>query len=216
MFGSLRGTFGRTRGKATVSNLYVEIIRNIRVRIGEPKRTFDAREMSYLRITAPDWCKADDDLAPIYRHQDLLLTEGMVVWGALVQANSLLFSPGPHDSPGIVVYAAEPHLHDDLLRLSATAKKLFALKEGCGKTPAETKFGAKLADERSLFLAEAIPKSIGGDSPIVANTAMFPRKHMPGGVLNASYFPLLVHPKTTATLMVPARYWDNNLLDVWL
>jgi hypothetical protein len=199
-----------------MSNLYVDVIRNIRVRIGEPKRSFDARETNYLRLTPPEWCRDDHALMDIYRCQNLLLEEGTIVWGALVQANSALFSPGPFDLPGVVVYAAEVHVHDDLLRLSAIAKKLFALKDGGGKTPAETKFGTKLADERSPFLAEAVPKRLGGDTPVVANTAMFPRKHIPGGILSAAFFPILVHPKTTAILIVPARYWDNNLVDLWL
>jgi hypothetical protein len=199
-----------------VSNLYVEIIRNIRVRVGEPKRQFDPKELKYLRLTPPAWCRAGHELAPIYRDQDLLLSEGTVVWGALVQANTLLFRPGPHDSPGIVIHTTEPHFHDDLVRLSASAKKLFALKDGGGKTPAEKAFGSKLADDLSSFLAEAIPKSIGGESTILANTAMFHRKHLPGGVLSCGFFPLFIHPNTTAVSVVPARYWDSNLLDAWV
>jgi hypothetical protein len=199
-----------------VSNLYAEIIRNIRVRLGEPKRQFAAKELKYLRVTAPAWCKPGNDLAPIYRDQDLLMSEGTVVWGALVQANTLLFRPGPHDSPGIVIHTTEPHLHDDLVRLSAVAKKLFALKDGGGKTSAEKAFGSKLADDLASFLAEAVPKTLGGESPILANTAMFHRKHLPNGILSCGFFPLFIHPTTTAIFVVPARYWDNNLLDVWV
>jgi hypothetical protein len=199
-----------------VSSVYVQIIRNIRLRLGEPPRNFGRKEMGYLRIKPPAWCKpAVDELHAVYRDLELLLTHGTAVWGALVQANDLLFAPGPQDSPGVAIYTPEPHWHDDLMRLSEMAKTVFALKTGGGKTEQEREIGAWLADERKRFMSHPLPASIARESPVVASAVMFSRKHLPGGVLSCGFFPLLVHAKTKAALIVPARYWDAELVNIW-
>jgi hypothetical protein len=194
------------------------MIRNTRLRWGEAPRTFSPAEQKYLIPKPPGWLKSSSDhsIAAIYKDFQLLVNHGSVVWGALVQANNLMFSPGPHDSPGVAVYCPEPHWHDDLRRLSDVAQRVMDLKNGNGTTPEEKKVGKWLADERTPFQAHPVPKPIAGDSPILTNTIMFPRKHLPNGVLSNSYFPIMVHADCKSIAVVPGRYWDPDLVDLWL
>jgi hypothetical protein len=172
--------------------------------------------MGYLRIKPPGWCKPDvDELHTAYRDLELLLNDGTAVWGALVQANDSLFAPGAQDAPGVAIYTREPHWHDDLMRLSEMAKTVFALKDGGGKTAEEREIGAWLADERKRFLSHPLPASIAREAPVVTSAVMFSRKHLPGGVLSCGFFPLLAHAKSKAALVVPARYWDAELVNMW-
>jgi hypothetical protein len=192
------------------------MIRNTRIRFGEAPRQFDAKEMAYLKPATPAWCRAGkDELHVIYRDAELLLTRGHIVWGSLIQANNLLFSPGPDDCPGAAVYCSEVHRHDDLTRLAEISQRASNIK-GAGATPDETKFGKILAGEIDRFFAYQLPKTITNGDPVLATCIMGIRKHLPAGVLSHSYFPLLTHPETKATLILPARYWDPVLFDLWM
>jgi hypothetical protein len=197
-------------------NNFAQIIRNIRLRLGEGPRTFKASEAKYFKLKPPEWCRSGkDELHAIYRDFDLLMKSGTAVWGALVQANTLLFSSGPHDGPGDIVYCPQPHWHDDLHRLSDIAKRVSSLKSGSGTTLEEKKIGDWLANERVRTMGHPVPKTIVGETPVLTGVTMFIRKHLPNGMLSNSYFPLLVHPDTKTVIVVPARYWDSELVDIW-
>jgi hypothetical protein len=183
-----------------MSDSAIEMIRNTRLRFGEPPRQFPKNEQSYLGLTAPSWCDAKTDaLYEVYRHREMLLSEGRVVWGHLVQANDQIFKPGPHD----------------LVRLGDLSGKLFDLK-GKGDTPDEKAFGKQLAAETERFVRYPVPKSLAKGSPLFVSSLMIPRKHLPAGALTHSYFPILVHADTQAILIVPARYWDPDLFNHWM
>jgi hypothetical protein len=199
-----------------MSDSAIEMIRNTRLRFGEPPRQFPKNEQSYLGLTAPSWCDAKTDaLYEVYRHREMLLSEGRVVWGHLVQANDQIFKPGPHDLPGDCVYCPDFHTHDDLVRLGDLSGKLFDLK-GKGDTPDEKAFGKQLAAETERFVRYPVPKSLAKGSPLFVSSLMIPRKHLPAGALTHSYFPILVHADTQAILIVPARYWDPDLFNHWM
>jgi hypothetical protein len=199
-----------------MSDSAIQMIRNTRLRFGEPPREFPKGEQAYLSLTPPSWCNAKTDaLHEIYRQRELLLREGRVVWGHLIQANELAFKPGPQDVPGDCVYCSDYHWHDDLVRLGDIAAKLFELK-GKGATADEKAFGKQLAAETERFVRYPVPKSLAQGSPIFVNSFMIARKHLPTGYLGANYFPILVHPETKAILLVPARYWDPELYNSWI
>ncbi|MBK9656936.1 MAG: hypothetical protein IPO66_16400 [Rhodanobacteraceae bacterium] len=58
-----------------------------------PAVTADA--LPALRAETPVWAtmETDEPLNRLFAHSDQLLLRGRVVWGALVQANNLLFEP---------------------------------------------------------------------------------------------------------------------------
>ena len=65
---------------------------------------FDRR---YIRLTAPAWMPHADSLTGIYKDQLLLLIKGKIVYGAIVQANTLLFEDGRDDCPANVVFSKD-------------------------------------------------------------------------------------------------------------
>ena len=72
-----------------------------------------------------------------YRKQNLLLREGLVVWAALVQANELLFRPGPMDHPAMVVYVPDESLDSCPEWLESLARDLYRLKNTTPEDPDE-------------------------------------------------------------------------------
>src|SRR5688572_4711207 len=93
--------------------------------LGSPPRRFgfwDRRR--YLDVPTPKWAKGDR-LMTFFQNQRQVLEEGRVTWGHVVQANSMLFEPGPHDCPAAVVYACDPARPLGLEELGAIAGSMF-------------------------------------------------------------------------------------------
>ncbi|MFF7079606.1 hypothetical protein [Streptomyces lavendulae] len=106
------------------------LIDQCRASLGKAPRQFSwFDKFRYLRIPRSDWVEREDPLAEILKVQDLLLAEGRMVWGAIVQANSDLFARGWHDLPAAVIYSPDTAVFDgspDLLL--DIARKLYPIE----------------------------------------------------------------------------------------
>jgi hypothetical protein len=154
-------------------------------------------------------------LIEVFLRQNLLLRDGDVVWGALVQANRLLFKAGRHDHPARVIHSADPSLDDGLDRLRTIASRLFQLKGTLPDDPGQRHFAEMITDETECGMGWTVPKGITGGPEVRSTGLMVFRRHLPGGVLRSGWFPLLTHPSTSAVMIVPWRYWPDDLVEIW-
>lgn len=183
---------------------------------GDPIREFGFFEKRYITAKAPSWCRKGADAMWInYRDQWKLLTEGMPVWGTIVQANSLMFEPGRHDCPGTVLYARTRRHGDDLIRLSEIASNLFQLKGKHADDPECQRYGDMLEDEMDRAMGIKVPEKITGGIPLRSASVIFHRKHLPVNYLAAGFFPLLIHQKTKSCMVLPSRFWSRDLIEHW-
>jgi hypothetical protein len=60
-----------------------------------------------------------------------------------------------------------------------------------------------------------VPRPLVGSLPVYATTVLVARRHVPGRRLAAGTFPLIIHPETDATMILPGRYWPPVLLGLW-
>jgi hypothetical protein len=76
-----------------------------------PRRQSLWNKLTYFRIPRPAWLRANpsDGLSTLFDSLPALFTEGAVVWGHVIQANSLLFEPGAFDFPGELVTGLTTH-----------------------------------------------------------------------------------------------------------
>jgi hypothetical protein len=191
-------------------------LQRIRKRFGEAPRSFGLLERWLFHLIAPWWCRLSrDELMLIYRKQRLLREEGDLVWAAVVQANAFLFTAGRYDCPATVIYALDLDWGDELWPLVQLAKELYALKGRDSPDPAGRDYGQMLASEQDRALGICVPQSVACGIDVRSTTIMVPRKHLPAGYLAQTYFPLLIHPETKASMLLPARYWSDELLDDW-
>jgi hypothetical protein len=178
--------------------------------------SFGFLERWHFHLRAPWWCRLSlDELMLIYRDQRLLREDGLVVWGAIVQANNFLYGPGRYDCPATVIYSPDLDWSDWLWPLTELAKELYALKGYASYDPAEREYGQMLADEKDRAMGICVPQWIAQGVDVRSTTVMVHRKHLPAGYLARSYFPLLMHAKSKAALLLPARYWSDELLADW-
>ena len=190
-------------------------INEIRRRFGDPPRSFGLFERFHWHVSPPSWCSRDDELRAMYEDRCLLRDEGIVIWGAVVQANQLMFRPGRDNCPGCVIFSFDTRWSDRLVPLAEIAHELFELKHGESSDPAAARFGAMLADEYERAMGLAAPPSLTAGRAVVATTVVFHRKHLPGRKLANGFLPLLVHKETAAAFVLPGRYWTEELCDAW-
>lgn len=188
-----------------------------RRRLGARPRQFGWWDkVSYLHTARPAWCTSGDRLSLYFKHRGELLRGGQVVWGHVVQANRLLFSPGTANCPGDVVYGLPPDEDVGPEYLGGVARAVGSLKERPGGSPAMEALGAHLANERTRVFGLPVPPALSPLIPCALSTVFFDRKHLPGRVLRAPFFPLVVSARDPRIAMVlPARYWSPALCALW-
>lgn len=196
------------------------IIEQCRKNFGPVPRSLTPRERcDYWSMPPPIWLRKDpgDGIWDIYRAKNILLEQGMVVWGVTVQANELLFMPGKSDCPAMVIYSTDACFDNNVEELHLLADQLFALK---GTKPVDVElahFAAVITNERDRSMCVAISHKLTRGRTVNSTNVMVFRKHLPNGVLSLRYFPLLIHPESTpCTIMLPYQYWPKLLRNLWV
>lgn len=158
---------------------------------------------------------ASDKLYMVFNSRRRLLREGEVALGMLVQANVELYSPGEYDLPASAIYSSRRTTPDLLKALSECAQRLYALKNTEPDEPEEKKFAEMITDEYRREMRVPVPKEIAGVGGVTLTTLMVFRSDLPHDYLTNSFFPMLVHRETPATIIVPFKYWPDEILHAW-
>ncbi len=201
-----------------MSKMITEIMA-CRENFGPAPRNFSFwNRMTYFSISKPIWAKRDPDekLNLLFDNYLKVYKYGMVVWGHIVQANSLLFEEGKEDCPGELLFSLNRADCFDPEILSDIAHDLFALK---GTEPDDKEFrpiANHLTDEYTRVFGLDVPKTISGKLTCKISTTYFIRKHLPFKKLTSGFLPLVVYPnKPHFALPLPERYWPSSLLMKW-
>lgn len=187
--------------------------------IGErPLVTADA--LPGLRPEVPVWARNDSDepLNTLFAQADQLLLRGRVVWGALVQANNLLFEPEfRFGAPGEVVYDAQGRCEPEALE--AIARLLMRCKredDAASDDPALQRYGEHLRNERTRMFGFALAGRLL-PYPLLASTTYFDQCQLPDGMLSRSHFPLLIDADDPGLVLpLPVALWPEALRETWL
>jgi hypothetical protein len=191
------------------------LLEDVRANLGGPPRILEDDQVIELTPTVPPWFRAGDPLTEIYDRLDLLLLEGRVVWGALVQANSLLFEAGPNDHPAMTIYAPDESFDDRPQDLKAIASRLFRLKNTTPQDRDERRLAAAITNEMERGMGWMVPRSLTGGCEVLSTGFMVFRRHIPGRRLQSGWFPLLIHDDTPAVMIVPRDFWPRELAIRW-
>lgn len=145
-----------------------------------------------------------------------LLLAGDVVWGALSQVNNGMFEPGAVDLPGVTVYSTDPCFDGRPQDLNAIGSACFALKNTAPEDPELLDIAERLTNEYDHTIRKRLPRKLTDGRVVYMGATMFHRGRIPGGVLAASAFPLVIVPERTEVNMVlPLRFWSKMLKAEW-
>jgi hypothetical protein len=192
------------------------ILRECRTRFGDPPRSLSLGQKLRFRIY-PSFRErlSYDPLLRIYDDQKKLRDRGRVVWGHIVQANILLFGPGRSNCPANVIYEPAPSDESGYAFLAPVAHSIYALK---GKRHDDEDLGECsrwITDERLRMVNAPIPAQLSRGRAILFSTLVVQRKHLPAGYLSCSFFPLVINPAETPSVMIlPFEYWPVGVAEM--
>jgi hypothetical protein len=198
-----------------------DLLRQCRSNFCEPPRQFGWWEMNtYLKISKPGWVKEDyfgeDKLLLFFSGQKQLLTQGMIVWGHLIQANQVLYDRGFRNAPGEVVYCRQRNVYPDIDELAEVSDRIAALKNTLPKDPELKVIADYLTDEMVRVFGLSVPHSLSPNLNCAISTVMFSRKHLPNRRLSQSFFPLIISlEEPHVAMLLPSRYWPDELVQIW-
>ncbi len=174
-----------------------------------PKDLGFLRRMFFPRIQRPPYLRpGKDDLNAILAAQKSVIKHGVVVLGACVQANNLLFRAGSDDHPGELLLSLDPTIAPETLR--AIAVELFGLKGKLCLDPGSNAISQYLADEMTRVVGHEVPAELNRGYPCFCTTTIFRRRSLPTGVLTGQLMPVLVHPISRYAMVLPHPYWTKE------
>lgn len=171
-----------------------------------------------LRLPRPKWLTDRDALSAVYNELPVLLRDGTVCYGCVVQANEILFRLRPHvDCPAAIVCSADPRVAEDPGILRRIAYELFAYKDlPPEQVPEAWREAARIITDEMDRSALAFTIDYRGQPlhfrflPI-----MVFRKHLPGRKLTGSLLPILTAPGCRSALILPKGYWPSDFTALW-
>ena len=191
-------------------------INQIRIALGNPPRKFSKAMQKYLHSDPPDWIPSETTLPKNFQLQDRVRTNGKIVWSALVQANSNLFSPGPDDHPALVAWSEDPFFDNHVDELQRIAQACFALKRIDQTEPDGQQLSHAVTSEMERPLRTPVPPSMTGGREVFVSVLLVVRRHLPAGHLTESIMPVWLDPQATGfVILVPAGYWPTSLMEAW-
>jgi hypothetical protein len=197
---------------------FLSLIQRTKEQFGSAPRSFSIWNRLHNKMTPPKWMKVHQDvrLLSIYEDQKALFTNGLVVWGHLVQANSLLFSPGLSDHPASIIFSLDSHFDKNLYDLETIAHNLYGHKGQEVNEPELAYFVDVITDEFKTPFNIQLPYSLTANRDVYFTSIMVCRKHLPKRQLISGWFPLLTNPRLTkASIILPFRYWNSQLAALW-
>lgn len=196
-----------------------DAIRECNYNFGEPPREVSFWDrLTYFRVPKPLWLRLnkEDELTTHFQNLNDLFSDGIVVWGHLVQANNLMFEEGNNNCPGEIVYSLDDPSRVDPEYLQQVAHELFQLKGTKPSSPKLQPIANYLTNEMIRVFGLPVPSSISPSIQCKISTTLFVRKHLPKHQLCASLLPVIVsRQKPHVVTTLPERYWPPELLEWW-
>ncbi|ULJ64140.1 sel1 repeat family protein [Wielerella bovis] len=168
-----------------------------------------AHWQSYLQILPPKWLFGDDLISQI-KAIPTLYQKSRVVWGALVQANKMLFEEDNATScPAEIIYDKAGRTPPRLLR--EIASDLFSLKN---KTPSHLtsqlkQYATHLKNESTRFKG-SLTFPAAEYVQLHASTVFVWRPHLPDAMLTLPIFPIVINDDNDDVMILPAKFWAHT------
>ena len=183
-----------------------------------PRKFSLSQRMTYLRIPRPQWLldRSDDHLAELFNNLDRLYSEGVVVWGCVIDAHGPMFDKGKDDCTGELVYSIDQPDHEDLDELQDVARRVFRLKQTKPRDPEIASIARHMTSASSRVFGAVLPAELSPKLTCRVSSTYFVRKHLPKRRLCGDLMPIIVSPTAPhLALPLPAKFWPGDVLDWW-
>jgi Fe-S cluster assembly iron-binding protein IscA len=186
-----------------------------RTRLDRYRRSVLAR-VGWWRIWPRTTANQTPLVAQAYRN---LIDKGQVVWGAVVQANEALLSPGPYDLPGNVLFSPASDFDERPADLSEIASRVRGLRGRAAELAGDLELqaiAATISDELNLVVNRRLPPRLTGGHEVYLTWLTIHRDSLPGGILAGQLLPLLICPPATEmAIVLPLELWPAGRNTTW-
>lgn len=145
-----------------------------------------------------------------------LIQRGLVVWGAVAQANVLLHTIGGGDAPANVVVSEDATLDERPEFLVSVAKAVFTLKNTTPDDPDLMEIATTISDESNAVAKLRVPTKLTDGLQVFLTSTFVNRCCLPGRVLAGHFFPILIdRDDYENNCVLPAEFWPAKLAAEW-
>jgi hypothetical protein len=173
-----------------------------------------------FQVRRPAFClkKPEDKLNLLFDNLDLLWSQGVVVWGAVAQANSLLFDKTkPQSCPADVVYSLDEPASVNMHYLAEAARAIFEVKNTEPEDPQEAEFAQCMTNEYLRSYGLDVPPKFSPWFPSKISVTFFERSEIPGRSIVSTVLPIVACPKEPfLVLPLPLKLWERGLRQRWI
>jgi hypothetical protein len=145
-----------------------------------------------------------------------LLRRGAIVWGAVAQANEVLFSRGRWDAPANIIWSRDTIFEGRPEDLVEVTSAIFDLKNTAPEDAELADMARTITDELNAVVNFEVPSKLTGGRRVAMTTTLINRGCLPGGLLAGRFFPLLIDAESPETnCVLPAPFWPADLVTSW-
>ena len=193
-----------------------QLINALRRSFGAGRLLQGGRWMKQVRTEPPAWMTASGDPVRIfYEKQETLFRKGRIGWGALVEADDGVFTPGNDDLPGVLLFSEDEYFDARPAELAAIGARLLELKAAGAVGAFElSRFAQLVRNDSGRPLGVAVPAALSAREPMLSSFVAI-RAHLPEGVLAGAWFPVLIHPSSVVPMIMPSTFWPPAMVTAW-
>lgn len=198
--------------------MYGEYMAHCRTAFGAPRRQFSRQDVAILQVPPPRWLPQDGRHEMHFLFQGLpwVFAEGDVRWGAIVQANKICWVEGIEDSGACLLHSPDPFFDENVELLHGFGRQLFETKGRFTKNPELQRFADILGNEWESPTRLPVPRFLTEGRDVTYTTIFVFRRHLPLPYLVEPIVPIVVHPNTGHSAILPSAWWPQGLIDEWM
>ena len=192
------------------------------------RANYQENPVTSKKLHKPLWIllHKNDELNVVYRDKDIVFQNGKICYGAIVQANEMLYqSNNSVDLPANVLYSTHPIAEKYPEFLSRIASEIFFYKgRPENEVPEHLREVVRIiTDELDRASVDFVLSMKNPENPseIIENvdvhfcSVIVFRKDLPNQVLQGTHVPVIAAPdKTKAVLILPKEYWTMPFYDI--
>ena len=201
----------------------------LKIRMGETMNTkeelmrmnkrYTSHRLKDIKLERPNWLRSGDAIAAVYQEKKVLLQQGNVCYGHIVQANEILFRKSPNiDCPANIIYSTDPHIADNPGLLWEVATNLYRYKnQPLDTVPLQWREMARvITDEMDRSDFNFWVDYNGYPIEFRFLSVMIYRKLLPKRQLCGSLLPVITAPNCQSILTLPKLYWTREFKKLWV
>lgn len=163
----------------------------------------------------PSWA-FDSPIMNVFNNKNTLLKQGKICYGALLQANSMLFKSGLGNNPAVILYSFDSYFEQNPQELRQLGAELFKYKNMTACPPELQYTISLIKNERSHIQNLKLPLNFTKGREVFFTVVMVVRKHLPRRKITGYIFPVLAAPEICkGAIILPKNYWTDNLVDLF-